>query len=83
MELMMIMCTIGSITQKNMKLVMDYVPIIGDQSLMIKDLPTKDWINQFEPIPKQTKRTTITDIHASKLMKKPALKVGLYPPCLT
>jgi hypothetical protein len=39
---------------------------LGNQSLMIKDLPQKTGSISLIPIPKQTKRTTITDIHAAK-----------------
>lgn len=67
--------------QKNMKLVMDYVTNHwGIKHWMINDLPTKDWINQFE-IYTQTnhKRTTINDIHASKIDEETCVKGWFVP----
>ncbi|WP_166922761.1 glycoside hydrolase family 13 protein [Flavobacterium poyangense] len=55
--------------KKDMKLVMDYVTNHwGITHWMIKDLPAKSWINQFEKYTQtHHRREVITDIHASKL----------------
>ncbi|MEP6931353.1 MAG: glycoside hydrolase family 13 protein [Flavobacterium sp.] len=55
--------------KKDMKLVMDYVTNHwGITHWMMKDLPTKSWINQFENYTQtHHRREVITDIHASKL----------------
>jgi glycosidase len=55
--------------KKNMNLVMDYVTNHwGITHWMIKDLPTKSWINQFENYTQtHHRREVLTDIHASKL----------------
>lgn len=55
--------------QRDMKLIMDYVTNHwGIQHWMMNDLPTKDWINQFETYTGTThKRTTVHDINASKI----------------
>ncbi|WP_432222797.1 glycoside hydrolase family 13 protein [Flavobacterium sp. TMP13] len=54
--------------KKDMKLVMDYVTNHwGITHWMMKDLPTKNWINQFEQYTQtHHRREVITDIHASK-----------------
>jgi glycosidase len=58
--------------KKNLKLVMDYVTNHwGLQHWMMKDLPTQDWIHQFENFTQTNhKRTTIHDINASKIDTK-------------
>ncbi|HEY6142335.1 MAG TPA: glycoside hydrolase family 13 protein [Flavobacterium sp.] len=58
--------------KRNMKLAMDYVTNHwGLEHWMIKDLPTKDWINQFENYTQTNhKRTLAHDIHASKIDTK-------------
>lgn len=55
--------------KKNMKLVMDYVVNHwGIEHWMMKDLPTKGWINQFENYTQTNhKRTVIHDTNASKI----------------
>jgi glycosidase len=55
--------------KKNLKLVMDYVTNHwGMQHWMMKDLPTKDWIHQFENFTQTNhRRTVIHDINASKI----------------
>ncbi|TRX21030.1 glycoside hydrolase family 13 protein [Flavobacterium franklandianum] len=54
--------------KKNLKLVMDYVTNHwGLQHWMMKDLPTQDWIHQFENFTQTNhRRTVIHDINASK-----------------
>ena len=71
----------AALHQKNMKLVMDYVTNHwGINHWMIKDLPTKDWINQFETYTQTNhKRTTITDIHASKIDEETCVKGWFVP----
>jgi hypothetical protein len=56
---------------------------LGHQSLDDQRFTYEDWINQFETYTQTDKRTTITDIHASKIDEETCVKVGLYPPCLT
>ncbi|WP_269226520.1 glycoside hydrolase family 13 protein [Flavobacterium eburneipallidum] len=58
--------------KRKMKLVMDYVVNHwGLEHWIIKDLPTKDWINQFETYTQTNhKRTLVHDIHASKIDTK-------------
>jgi hypothetical protein len=52
--------------KKDMKLVMDYV-VNQNRTLMMKDLPTQDWIHQFENYTQTNhKRSTINDSNASK-----------------
>ncbi|WP_269686476.1 glycoside hydrolase family 13 protein [Flavobacterium lacustre] len=55
--------------KRDMKLIMDYVTNHwGLQHWMMNDLPTKDWINQFENYTGTShKRTTVHDINASKI----------------
>jgi glycosidase len=55
--------------KKDMKLVMDYVTNHwGIEHWMMKDLPTNDWIHQFENFTQTNhKRSTISDINASKI----------------
>jgi glycosidase len=62
----------SEIHKRKMKLVLDYVTNHwGLQHWMIKDLPTKDWINQFENYTQTNhKRTLIHDINASKIDTK-------------
>jgi glycosidase len=52
-----------------MKLVMDYVVNHwGIEHWMMKDLPTQDWIHQFENYTQTNhKRSTINDSNASKI----------------
>ena len=58
--------------KRKMKLVMDYVTNHwGGAHWMMKDLPTQDWIHQFENFTQTNhKRTTINDINASKIDTK-------------
>jgi glycosidase len=58
--------------KRKMKLVMDYVTNHwGKEHWMMKDLPTHDWIHQFENFTQTNhKRTTIHDINASKIDTK-------------
>ena len=58
--------------QKNLKLVLDYVTNHwGKAHWMMKDLPTHDWINQFENYTQTNhKRTLVHDINASKIDTK-------------
>jgi glycosidase len=52
--------------KKDMKLVMDYV-VNHWEHWMMKDLPTQDWIHQFENYTQTNhKRSTINDSNASK-----------------
>lgn len=55
--------------KRDMKLVMDYVTNHwGLQHWMIKDLPTQDWIHQFDNYTQTNhKRSTISDTNASKI----------------
>lgn len=55
--------------KRDMKLVMDYVTNHwGLQHWMVKDLPTPDWIHQFDNYTQTNhKRSTISDINASKI----------------
>jgi glycosidase len=55
--------------KKDMKLVMDYVTNHwGIEHWMMTDLPTNDWIHQFENFTQTNhKRSTINDINASKI----------------
>ena len=58
--------------KRKMKLVMDYVTNHwGAAHWMMKDLPTHDWIHQFENFTQTNhKRTTLHDINASKIDTK-------------
>ena len=58
--------------KRKMKLVMDYVTNHwGAAHWMMKDLPTHDWIHQFETFTQTNhKRTTLHDINASKIDTK-------------
>jgi glycosidase len=58
--------------KRNMKLIMDYVTNHwGAEHWMMKDLPTHDWIHQFKNYTQTNhKRTTVHDIHASKIDDK-------------
>jgi glycosidase len=58
--------------KKDMKLIMDYVVNHwGIEHWMMKDLPTKDWIHQFENYTQTNhKRSTINDSYASKIDTK-------------
>lgn len=58
--------------KRKMKLVMDYVTNHwGAAHWMMKDLPTHDWIHQFDNFTQTNhKRTTIHDINASKIDTK-------------
>lgn len=55
--------------KKNLKLVMDYVTNHwGLQHWMMKDLPTQDWIHQFDNFTQTNhRRTVIHDTNASKI----------------
>lgn len=59
----------SEIHKKDMKLVMDYVTNHwGIEHWMMNDLPTHDWIHQFENYTQTNhKRSTISDINASKI----------------
>ena len=67
--------------KKDMKLVMDYVTNHwGIEHWMIKDLPTREWINQFENYTQTNhKRTTISDTNASKIDTETCLKGWFVP----
>jgi glycosidase len=67
--------------KKDLKLVMDYVTNHwGIKHWMITDLPTKDWINQFDNYTQTNhKRTTITDIHAAKIDEEACVKGWFVP----
>ena len=67
--------------KRKMKLVMDYVTNHwGIEHWMIKDLPTKDWINQFETYTQTNhKRTVIHDTNASEIDKKVAIEGWFVP----
>ena len=58
--------------KRKMKLMMDYVTNHwGKSHWMMKDLPTNDWIHQFENYTQTNhKRTVIHDINASKIDTK-------------
>jgi glycosidase len=67
--------------KRKMKLVMDYVTNHwGISHWMMKDLPTKDWIHQFENYTQTNhKRTVIHDINASKIDTKICLDGWFVP----
>lgn len=67
--------------KRKMKLVMDYVTNHwGLEHWMMKDLPTHDWINQFENYTQTNhKRTVVHDIHASKIDTKICLDGWFVP----
>ncbi|MFE3871556.1 glycoside hydrolase family 13 protein [Flavobacterium sp. ZS1P70] len=69
--------------KKNMKLVMDYVTNHwGIKHWMMKDLPTKGWINQFDNYTQTNhKRTVISDTHASKIDTETCLN-GWFAPAM-
>ena len=58
--------------KRKMKIVMDYVTNHwGKEHWMMKDLPTQDWVHQFENFTQTNhKRTTLHDINASKIDTK-------------
>ena len=62
----------SEIHRRKMKLILDYVTNHwGLQHWMIKDLPTLDWINQFEDYTQTNhKRTLVHDINASEIDTK-------------
>jgi glycosidase len=67
--------------KRDMKLVMDYVTNHwGIEHWMIKDLPTTDWINQFENYTQTNhKRTVLHDINASESDKKVTIDGWFVP----
>jgi glycosidase len=67
--------------KKGLKLVMDYVTNHwGIKHWMMTDLPTKDWIHQFENYTQTNhKRTTISDTNASKTDTKTCLDGWFVP----
>ncbi len=67
--------------KRDMKLVMDYVTNHwGIEHWMIKDLPTKEWINQFDTFTQSNhKRTVIHDTNASEIDKKIAIDGWFVP----
>ena len=67
--------------KRKMKLVMDYVTNHwGISHWMMQDLPTKDWIHQFENYTQTNhKRTVIHDINASKIDTKICLDGWFVP----
>lgn len=69
--------------KKNMKLVMDYVTNHwGIEHWMMKDMPTREWINQFEQYTQTNhKRTVIHDTHASKIDTETCLN-GWFAPSM-
>ncbi len=69
--------------KKNLKLVMDYVTNHwGMEHWMMKDLPTPDWIHQFENFTETNhRRTVVHDINASKTDTKICLD-GWFAPSM-
>ncbi len=69
------------IHKREMKLVFDYVTNHwGLEHWIIKDLPTPDWINQFENyVQTNHKRTTIHDTNASKIDTETCLNGWFVP----
>jgi glycosidase len=67
--------------KKDLKLVMDYVTNHwGIEHWMMKDLPTNDWIHQFENYTQTNhKRSTISDINASEIDKQICLDGWFVP----
>ena len=67
--------------KRDMKLVMDYVTNHwGIEHWMMKDLPTKEWINQFDTYTQTNhKRTVIHDTNASEIDKKVAIDGWFVP----
>ena len=67
--------------KRDMKLVMDYVANHwGIEHWMMKDLPTKEWINQFDTFTQTNhKRTVIHDTNASEIDKKIAIDGWFVP----
>jgi glycosidase len=70
-----------SLHQRKMKLIMDYVTNHwGIEHWMIKDLPTKDWIHQFEKYTNTNHRKEIhSDPYASQMDKKELLEGWFVP----
>ena len=71
----------SEIHQRDMKLVMDYVTNHwGLQHWMVKDLPTADWIHQFENYTETNhKRSTISDPNASEIDRNTCIKGWFVP----
>lgn len=69
--------------KRKMKLVMDYVTNHwGKEHWMMKDMPTHDWMHEFENFTQTNhKRTTIHDINASKIDTKICLD-GWFAPTM-
>ncbi|TDD99254.1 glycoside hydrolase family 13 protein [Flavobacterium cellulosilyticum] len=69
--------------KRKLKLVMDYVTNHwGKEHWMMKDLPTPDWIHQFENYTQTNhKRTVIHDTHASKSDTKICME-GWFAPTM-
>jgi glycosidase len=67
--------------KRDMKLVMDYVTNHwGIEHWMMKDLPTKDWIHQFENYTQSNhKKSTISDTNASKIDKEICVEGWFVP----
>ncbi|MCG9794094.1 glycoside hydrolase family 13 protein [Flavobacterium algicola] len=67
--------------QRGMKLIHDYVTNHwGLQHWMVKDPPTKDWINTFETyVQTNHKRTTVIDVNASKIDRQQCIEGWFVP----
>ncbi|UQD55890.1 glycoside hydrolase family 13 protein [Flavobacterium sp. K5-23] len=67
--------------KRDMKLVMDYVTNHwGIEHWMMKDLPTKDWIHQFENYTQSNhKKSTISDTNAATIDKEICLDGWFVP----
>lgn len=67
--------------KRGMKLIHDYVTNHwGLKHWIIQDLPTPDWINQFEEYTQTNhKRTTIVDVNASKIDRETCINGWFVP----
>lgn len=67
--------------QRGMKLIHDYVTNHwGLEHWMVKDPPTRDWINNFETYTETNhKRTTVIDVNASKIDRQQCLEGWFVP----
>ena len=71
----------ASLHQRGMKLIHDYVTNHwGLAHWMVKDAPTKDWINTFEDyLQTNHKRTTVIDVNAAKIDRKQCIEGWFVP----
>lgn len=71
----------AALHKRGMKLIHDYVTNHwGLEHWIIKDLPTHNWINQFEEYTQTNhKRTTIVDCNASKIDRETCIKGWFVP----